>query len=263
MEENKMQSLAIPIAIILGFGLIAAAIFISGTPSSNTDQTGTTGDGVEQQQQQEEQGSIDSINPVTENDHILGDPNAPIMIVEYSDFDCPFCKQFHETMNQVMARYGESGEVAWVYRHFPLEQLHPNAPLLAQASECVAELGGNESFWTFSDLVFEERETNDLTDLENLPGFVETAGVDSTEYEACMDSGETRANVEEDFSNAITIGGRGTPYSIIMVGDQMGVINGAQPFTTVSGIIEDLLGQIEGGELDPHATAETDETTTE
>lgn len=245
MEENKSQSFAIPIAIIVGFGLIAAAIFFSGktgnAPLAGTDNSG----GNEQQEQQ--QGSAENINPVTEDDHIRGNPNAPIVIVEYSDFDCPFCKNFHETMKRVMEEYGADGQVAWVYRHFPLEQLHPNAPQIAQASECVANLGGNEAFWTFSDLVFSERSTNAQTDMVQIPDYVITAGVDLEEFNSCMDSGETREDVEEDFNNAVAVGGRGTPHSIVLVGDQQGVINGAQPYETVKGIIDNLQAQLEGG----------------
>jgi len=88
--------------------------------------------------------------PVTEADHIRGAVNAPIKIVEYSDFDCAFCARFHQTMKAIVAKY-PGDEVAWVYRHFPLEQLHPNAATVALASECVADLGGDEAFWTFAD----------------------------------------------------------------------------------------------------------------
>lgn len=94
------------------------------------------------------------IPEVTDEDHTNGNTDARIQIVEYSDFECPFCGRFHETMNQVMAEYGESGDVSWTYRHFPLEQIHPQAKSLAVASECIAELGGNEKFWEFSNLIF-------------------------------------------------------------------------------------------------------------
>ena len=88
--------------------------------------------------------------PVTDTDHVRGNIDAEIMIIEYSDFDCPFCGRFHESMQSVVDKY-PGNEVAWVYRHFPLEQIHPNAPGVALASECVAELGGNDAFWTFAD----------------------------------------------------------------------------------------------------------------
>lgn len=241
MEENKTKSLAIPAAIILGFGLIAAAIFFSGK-GGGTDVT-IPGPNDSQDTQQNATGSI---NPITEEDHIRGNPNAQIVLVEYSDYDCPYCKNFHETMNRIIDEYGESGRVAWVYRHFPLEQLHPNAPRLAQAAECVAMLGGNDAFWTFSDLVFGERETNAQTNPILVPDFAETAGVDIDQFNACLENEETQAEVEEDFNNAIAIGGRGTPHTILIVGDQQGVINGAQPYEVVKQIIDNLIAQLDG-----------------
>lgn len=97
----------------------------------------------------EEELALDKMSPVTNEDHIKGSMDAPVMIVEYSDFDCPFCARFHGVMNTIVKKY--DGEVAWVYRHFPLEQLHPNAKAVSVASECVAKLGGNEAFWVFTD----------------------------------------------------------------------------------------------------------------
>lgn len=94
--------------------------------------------------------ALNSVTPVTANDHIKGDISAPIVIIEYSDFDCPFCVRFGGTMKSVVAKYPGT-EVAWVYRHFPLEQLHPNAKAIAVASECVAKLEGNGAFWTFTE----------------------------------------------------------------------------------------------------------------
>lgn len=86
-------------------------------------------------------------------DHILGDRNAPIAIIEYSDYQCPFCHAVHPTYKQIMKEY--DGKVMWVYRHFPLS-FHPEAMPLAIASECVASLKGNDAFWAFSDKVMSE-----------------------------------------------------------------------------------------------------------
>ena len=237
------QSLAIPAAILIGFGMIAAAIYFSG------QQNGPTAVAPTPTPNQEPAADLDAINPITEDDHIRGNPNARIMFVEYSDFDCPFCKNFHETMNQIMEEYGMSGEVGWVYRHFPLEQLHPNAPRVALASECVAELGGNDAFWTFADLVFGERGLNEPTNLDRLEEFAVTSGVGATEFNACLSDERHRDAVSEDFNNAIAIGGRGTPHTILLVGDQKDVINGAQPYGVVRQIVENLLTQLEGGSI--------------
>jgi len=90
---------------------------------------------------------------VTENDHIRGNTDAKVFFVEYSDIDCPFCKTLHVTMQSVVDNY-DPGDVAWVYRHFPLTNLHPTAAVKAEASECIAELGGNDAFWDFLDILF-------------------------------------------------------------------------------------------------------------
>ena len=86
------------------------------------------------------------------NDHVRGNRNAQVLLIEYSDFQCPFCQRFHATGLQVLDEYGN--DAAWVYRHFPLDQLHPQARPAAVASECVYEIGGDEAFWQFADKVF-------------------------------------------------------------------------------------------------------------
>lgn len=237
--ETKKTSLAIPIAIIVGFGLVAVAIYFSGLKEQK-----------QLQQFNESEIAITDpneakLNPITENDHIRGNPNAPIMIVEYSDFDCPFCKAYHETMKRLMNTYGLQGQLAWTYRHFPLPSLHPNAPLLASASECVAKLGGDEAFWKFSDLIFSERDTNDQTDISQLSNFADTAGVDVSAYERCVESKETVALVEEDVQNALSLGVKGTPHSFILIGNQRFSLNGFRVYEEMDSYISSLLEQIE------------------
>ncbi len=238
---TQKSSPAVPFAIVAGFGLIALAIFFS------SGQKGPNAGPVAAGTQTQEAIQEEPINPVDQNDHILGNPNAPIVIVEYSDFDCPFCKRFHETMQQIMDTYGTSGKVAWVYRQFPLEQLHPSAPYIAAASECVAELGGNEAFWTFADLVFGEREINAQTDTTRLPSYAKSAGVSETDFAACIEDGRTKALVEEDFNNGVNIGVRGTPYSIILVAGQQIPINGAQPYEKIAPQLDAIIAQLESG----------------
>ena len=113
----------IPAAIIVVGILVAGAIIFSGG-NGNNNQVATNTDSQNAQQQappQEPEGSLDDIRPVTAEDHIKGSIDAPVKIIEYSDFECPFCKRFHVTMNQVIDEYGDSGQVAWVYRQFPLD----------------------------------------------------------------------------------------------------------------------------------------------
>lgn len=224
--------MAIPAAIVIGFGLIALSVYFSGGNSPAAvavDEATTT------------KADLSKIAPVTADDHIRGNPNAPLVIVEYSDFDCPFCQNFHGTMKKIMDEYGPSGDVAWVYRNMPLTSLHPSAMHLAEAGECVAELGGNDAFWKFADMIFGERAQNEPTNIARLPEFAESAGVDKTAFEECVDSGRHQADIDADTDNAIAIGAQGTPYSVILAGDQKMVINGAQPYEWVKPLIDGLL----------------------
>lgn len=235
------NTLGVPIAIVIGALLIGGAIIYTGKNGSGSPvQVGN-----ERNQNQQQTGEIE-VEPVTEKDHIRGNPNAPIMIVEYSDFDCPFCKNFHQTMQQVMENYGPDGKVAWVYRQFPLQQLHPNAPKVASASECVASLGGNDAFWKFADLIIGDRGTNEPTNVTKLPEYAAQVGVDKAKFSACVDAGTYNDKITKDVEKAIKAGAQGTPYSIIIVGDQQAVINGAQPYANVKQMIDTLLGQIGG-----------------
>lgn len=99
-----------------------------------------------------EDAALTSYRPISEDDHLYGNPDAEVTVIEYSDFECPFCKTFHPIVERLVNE--SDGKVNWVYRHFPLESIHPNARGMALASECVAELGGNEAFWEFSNKLF-------------------------------------------------------------------------------------------------------------
>ncbi len=243
MQPQQTSSIAIPIAIVVGFGLIAAAIFFSGNTASAPTVVNT------------EKGPVPTdtretvVRPIDDTDFIRGNPNAPIMVIEYSDYDCPFCKSFHETMNRIMTEYGVTGKVAWSYRQFPLEQLHPNAPRISQAAYCVGELGGDEAFWKFSDLIFGNRGTNEPTNMTKLPEYAVSAGVEKAAFESCLSSGKHAATVEASIADGFAAGAQGTPYSIVIVGDQQAVINGAQPYAVVKQIVDNLIKQIEGGSV--------------
>ena len=241
MEPSSQQtSPAVPIAIIVGFGMIALAIFFTNNGASapavaNSPQISSdapTGDGQPR--------------PVTEADYIRGNPNAPILMVEYSDYDCPFCKRYHNTMNQIMNEYGVTGRLAWVYRQFPMADLHPNSPKISEAALCVGDIGGNEAFWTFTDLIFNERSLEEPTNVTRLPAYAEEAGVSRTDYIACMDSDRMEEAVLASVEDGYNAGARGTPYTVIIVGNEEAVINGAQPYEVVKGIVANLIDQYEG-----------------
>jgi protein-disulfide isomerase len=93
-----------------------------------------------------------SVPSLLADDHIRGNPDADIALFEYSDFQCPFCTRVHATYKEVIDQYGD--DVMWVYRHFPLTSIHPDAVPYAIGSECAASLGGNDAFWSFTDELF-------------------------------------------------------------------------------------------------------------
>ncbi len=105
------------------------------------------------------------MKPISADDHILGNIGAKIVILEYSDLECPYCKVFHKTMHQVIE---SNPDIAWVYRHYPIPQLHPKAFHEAEASECAWEQGGNDAYWKYMDKIFEITPSNNGLDVKEL-----------------------------------------------------------------------------------------------
>lgn len=250
MEPSPTQSNSptVPIAIIVGFAMIAIAIFFTSNSSNEPTKA------VTPSPQASEEDTVSSSGPrlVDDTDYIRGNPNAPILLIEYSDYDCPFCKQFHDTMNQIMDEFGVDGRVAWVYRQFPLEQLHPNAPRISEAALCVGEIGGNTAFWQFTDLIFEQRELKAQTNMVKLPDYAERVGVDRSAYTTCMQGRQMQESVTSSLKDGFDTGIRGTPYTFVVAGNQQAVINGARSYETVRGIVTTLVDQLDGN-FDPEA----------
>ena len=179
------------------------------------------------------------LTPVTDADWYKGKKDADITIVEFSDTECPFCKRFHDTMNQVIATYGDS--VKWVYRHAPLDSLHSKARREALALECAGDLEGNTGFWKFADELFARTPSNnELADAE-LFSIAKDTGVNVAAFTDCLDSKKFAGNVQEDLDDGQKAGLRGTPYSVLLVGDQKIVISGAQPLSQVEQIIQSVI----------------------
>jgi protein-disulfide isomerase len=238
---------AVPIAIVLGFAMIALAVFLTGgkepAPAAGTEPVDTTV-------------AKGAVRAVDQTDYVRGNPNAPIVMIEYSDYDCPFCKQYHETLNQIMNEYGVTGKVAWVYRQFPLPQLHPNAPEISEAALCVGSLGGSTAFWTFTDKIFQERAIDEQTNMVKLPEYAADAGVDKGAYQTCVSTNQMEEQVKASITEALDLGAVGTPYTILIVGNEQAIVNGAQSYEVVKSIIDNLLGQLEGT-VDTNAPVET------
>ena len=186
------------------------------------------------------------VKPVSGDDHIRGNANAPVKVVEFSDFECPFCKSFHASMKQVMNDYEKDGKLAWVYRHFPLDQLHSKARKEAQAAECAAELGGNKAFWAYADRLFEIAPSNNRLDLAQLPIVAKDTGLDQAKFETCLAGdqrgGKFATHIEANVQDAMASGGTGTPYSLVIgAKGHIFPVNGAMPYQAVKAIIDAAL----------------------
>lgn len=229
MDTNKI---AIPISIVIAGAIIAGAVYMS---SSKTEKKNPAPVAVEQ--------NTNKLKPVTEDDHLLGSPNATLVIVEFSDPECPFCKTFHNTMHKIIDTYGKDGKVAWAYRHFPIDQLHPKARKEAEAFECANELGGNTAFWKYADELYRKTPSNNGLDSKELPIIAKSIGLDVKAFNDCLSSGKYADKIEAQYKDAIASGGRGTPHSIIIItktGQQV-PIEGAQPLESLKSTLETLL----------------------
>jgi len=235
----QQNNLSIPVAIVIAGMFIAGAVYFSSNKNTAIPTVVGNNPVVNQQPPKVDIGSLDQMAIISGSDHIRGNPNAPIKIVEYSDTECPFCKRFHDTMKEVMDEYGKNGKVAWVYRHFPLIQLHSKATKEAEATECANELGGPDGFWAYIDRLFEITPSNNGLDLNELPKIAQYIGLDVNKFTTCLASGKYIKHIEEDTQNATATGGNGTPWSIVVAKNgKKYPLSGAQPYASVRQLIE-------------------------
>lgn len=204
---KKSSPLLLPISIVVAGLLIG--IFAAGAILF----TNKTGGGVPGTLNEPMLREI-SYAPITEEDHVRGSLSASVKLIDYSDYECPFCKRHHETLIALIENYDDA-ELAWVYRHFPIPQLHQKAIPESIAAECVAQQAGSEGFWSFTDIIYEVTPANDGLDLALLPEYAQQAGVtDGAAFQACIETQETLALVESDMEDGENAGARGTPYGL-------------------------------------------------
>ena len=222
--------------VIIGYGI---AVGTNGGTKTETNQPPQ----VAQKQQAQPTPAPSPSAPAAQNvppvdpekDHIRGNPDATIAVIEYSDFECPFCKRHHPTMSQIVEEY--DGKVSWVYRHFPLP-FHPNAQPSAEAAECANDQGGNNAFWQYTDLLFERG-----ADKNNLISYAEELGLDTNAFESCLNSGKYTRHVNEDTAGGSAAGISGTPGNIIynLQTKEARLLSGAQPFENFKTVIDEML----------------------
>lgn len=166
-----------------------------------------------------------------DDDPAKGSATAPVTIIEFSDFECPFCARFYsQTLSQIEKNYIETGKVKFVYRDFPLS-FHPNAQKAAEAAECADEQG---KFWELHDKIFDNQQAIAVS---NLKQYAQEIGLNTAQFNSCLDSGQMVSEVKKDFQDGQSYGVTGTPGFFIN-----GIpVSGAQPYSVFEGIIEQEL----------------------
>ncbi len=230
MEQGN--KLTLPVAVIIAGLLIAGAFYLS---NKNKEETSpSSGPSTET-----------TIDLDFSKDYVLGSREATIKLVEYSDLNCPFCRSFHPTLKRVMSEYGESGKVAWIYRHLAI--LGPDSVKQAQAAECAGELGDNEKFWQFIDTSFEAKEegAHELPAGVTVETIAEQIGLDKEAFNACLKSGKYAEKVQKQTDEALAAGAKGTPFSLLVDSNkEITPIAGALPFEDIKAGIEKALAKL-------------------
>src|SRR3989344_704183 len=206
--------------------------------------------------------NIGGLVSASEDDEaVLGDENAPVTIIEFSDYQCPFCRKFWtETYPELKSQYVDTGKAKIIFRDLPLDtncnsnlgnQLHPMACKSAEAAECVREKAGDSGYWKFHDKIFSEQNILDsgsaigsvtktviYTD-DDLKKWAKDLGY---EISSCLDSGKYKSEIMKDISDAGLAGGSGTPYFVIKKsGEEKGTaLSGAQPLSAFKAVIDGM-----------------------
>lgn len=194
-----LKRLSTPIAIVIAGIVIALAIMYvgkNGTPSLARELPTNA--------------LRADARPVDETDHVFGSRDADVMLIEYSDFECPFCSKIHPRLAEIVEN--SNGKVAWTYRHFPLTSIHTQALPTAIASECVAKLKGNDAFWAFAAATFSAPGLEDGVSLS----FAKALGIPEVQLRACIADPAHETRVRAEFDEAIALGAQGTPFVVVL-----------------------------------------------
>ena len=219
-NESNTFSISPSISILVAGILIAGSIvFVNRYPAPTVD--------VEQPT------TVVNIPLPSQSDHRMGSLTAPLVLVEYSDFQCPFCALIHPTLKKIVDE--SNGKIAWVYRHFPLESIHPHAKPAALAAECIAEQLGDTGFWKFADALFADQSKMSSTYYAQL---ATQFGANKNTFSACVASEKYVSKIDSESADAQKNGGQGTPYTVV-VGKKLQIpFSGALPYAQIMSVIK-------------------------
>ena len=187
-----------------------------------------------------------TISVSIDDDPMIGNPNAPITIIEFSDFQCPFCNRFHsETFPLIQTNYIDMGKVNFVYRDFPITSIHPNAIPAALAAECADEQG---KFWEYHDKIFENQGVWNKMEITNsiilFKEFASKLNLNQDQFNSCLDSGKYIEEVNNDLNDGRDYGVTGTP-GFFIGNDKLGYVkvSGAKPYQSFQTVLDEVLAK--------------------
>ena len=181
-----------------------------------------------------------AVTPVT-NAPIRGAANAPVTIIEFSDFQCPYCKRVEETLTEVLKTY--AGKVRLQWRNFPLKSMHPRAQMSAEAAAEAFKEKGNDGFWKMHDLLYANAAETDGLERAKLDAYAKTVGLDPKRFAAALDGATNAATVDSDLAAGTALQITGTPHFFI----NGFVLSGAQPYGKFRRTIDLALAEIAAG----------------
>ncbi len=237
MENNKGKKIKIEFNELtlwrLGtivFGLLFVISFFgksSGTNEVIDDTLPTLPTGVAQQKVEVKAGDA----------YVKGKSNAKVEIIEFSDFECPFCGRFYsQTLGEIEKNYIDTGKAKLAFKHLPLP-FHASAQKAAEASECAGEIGGNDAFWAMHDGIFDNMAIQAGIEVPKLKALASDIGLDQGKFDSCLDNGDMEAKVKAHLAEASKLGASGTPTFFI---NGIKVV-GAQPYAAFEQAIEAAL----------------------
>lgn len=182
---------------------------------------------------------------IVDNDPFLGQKDAPVTVVEFSDYQCPFCRRhFFQTLPSIKTNFIDTGKIRYVFRDFPLS-FHPDAPVAAYSTECAREQKGDEGYFAFHDEIFKAEQTRgsgtvDIP-IEEIKSHAKTLDLDETAFNTCLDSEKYKAEVDADIADGAAFGVDGTPGFILTNGTTTRRMSGAQDYSEFEAEINALL----------------------
>jgi len=237
-SKTSVDKTSFIFGLVAGIAVISVAVLLNQNFKSDAQGSKVAGEVVAvnnnqptEQVDDNQPAAAASIKPVSDGDYVLGDRNAKVAIIEYSDFECPYCLRHQETIQRIADEYGD--KVAIVFRHFPLTSIHPQAQKAAEASECAGEQG---KFWEMHDAIFADNAAGEMS-VAKWKEEAKSLGLNTSQFDSCLDGGKYATKITQDINEGSAAGVQGTPATFV----NGTLVSGAVPYEQFKSAIDQML----------------------